>query len=553
MRKILHKIKRQYLAIFAVLLCAILPLFLTGCSRQKVMDSFGDIVEEIKESVEEIKEQLELPSEPEENQVPFYNFASNTDSGGMITFNWQTDCELDGVEVAVTANDDTGYYLVEDNTWQLQLSPNMRYDFVFNVCQNGETVHMEECSRYYIPEINHHTNFPRMEIVTQNEIWPTCDYVSAPLGGVGASITNNDYVNATTVLYSQQNELLYDSTTGLTVDEMYSGAKLKIRGNTSAYAEKKPYKIKLNKKVDLLSELVDRESEIDYTNKEWLLLASGDLLNTMVGFSVSETLGMDWTPSYSYVELYVNGDYRGLYILCESVSRGSGKGDKQSRCAVDKDGFIIELDAYWWNEDLYFGTPYHNRPYKYTFKYPDADDIDENSEEYEYIKNVIDRFEVVLSQDDENVFDYIDVTSFAKWLLAHDILGTWDSGGANIYLTKKDSANSLLMMGPLWDFDTIFMQQNDFARIHNEHVFYYPDLLNRSEFTEVYRDTFDDVKDEIITDLQDKLSLLDSETYNQLLTINNARWNKSGRTLEQSIDVITNFFTEHLAWLDEQI
>lgn len=101
------------------------------------------------------------------------------------------------------------------------------------------------------------------------------------------------------------------------------------------------------------------------------------------------------------------------------------------------------------------------------------------------------------------------VYTFAKWLLAHDILGTWDSCG--VYLTKKNSTDSLLKMGLLWDFDSTYTYKEDFAGIHNSYYFY--DLLNKSD--------------------------------------NNARWNKSGRTLEQSIDGITSFFTEYLIWLDE--
>ena len=74
-----------------------------------------------------------------------------------------------------------------------------------------------------------------------------------------------------------------------------------------------------------------------------------DGLNTLVGLKVNELIEMQWTPQYCFVNLMINGDYRGIYILTESVKR-----DIDCRLNVDKTGYIIEYDAYWWNEDVYF-------------------------------------------------------------------------------------------------------------------------------------------------------------------------------------------------------
>ena len=54
-------------------------------------------------------------------------------------------------------------------------------------------------------------------------------------------------------IYNALNELVYSS---FASDEGFDGAKIKIRGNTSAYTDKKPYKLKTGKKVDLLSSFV---------------------------------------------------------------------------------------------------------------------------------------------------------------------------------------------------------------------------------------------------------------------------------------------------------
>jgi hypothetical protein len=53
----------------------------------------------------------------------------------------------------------------------------------------------------------------------------------------------------------------------------------------------------------------------------------------------------------------------------------------------------------------------------------------------------------------------IDVESFARWLLAHDILGTWDSYGSNLFIARYDTLDSKVRMPVLWDFDTIFRME----------------------------------------------------------------------------------------------
>ena len=486
-----------------------------------------------------------------------YNFASGTDNEGDITFSWDSDFILDCVYANITIDGEIEKYSIDGRfkTWKFQnVIENKKFDFEFVFISDGEEIKRVNCSRFYYPQ-GKSVSFPRIEINTENYIWPTCEYISAPSGCWGAGITKNDYVYSTVNLYDKNNTLIYDSADELSAEKIYNGARIKIRGNTSAYSDKKPYKIKLAKKADLLSGLIDgRDNGVSYSDKEWLLLAGGSKLNQIIGWSVSETLQLDYTPSYSYVELYINGNYQGLYILCESVEQGSGTGDTQSRCKVDKDGFIVELDAYWWNEDLYFTTPLtETTAMHYTFKYPDSEDIDTNSEKYNYIKNYISEFEVALLSGDDSYLNYIDEEAFAKWLLAHDILADIDSGGSNIFLTKKDSSDSVLSMGPLWDFDDIKGAYDSFSRIRTENFYYFPLLLQKESFVQKYNELFLQVKDKIISNFVGKLANLDSVIYNQLLDIEADRWSLDIKSLETQKSSIIEWFEQHIAWLEENI
>lgn len=111
-------------------------------------------------------------------------------------------------------------------------------------------------------------------------------------------------------------------------------ASIRGRGNSSwSWYAKKPYRIKLDEKHKLLGL---------GKGKSWVLLANyrdvTDLMNTFV-FEAAEWLAMPYTNHTRYVELFVNGDYRGLYQLTEQVQQG------KNRVAVSDDGgMLLSLD-----------------------------------------------------------------------------------------------------------------------------------------------------------------------------------------------------------------
>jgi hypothetical protein len=297
---------------------------------------------------------------------------------------------------------------------------------------------------------------PTMCFSTVDGEEPTCDYVSAPPGCMGKTITNATKVPGRLVIYmriADVDSIIYDSGDYL---KDVSGMTIKIRGNTSAYDSKKPYKIKLQKKRDLLF----RGNESLYKDKEWVLIKDDYLLAT-AGFKVNELLGLPWTPGHHYVNVILNGNFKGVYLLCESVKR-----NPDCRLNVDKyTGYIFECDPYWWNEEVYVNS-ITSPSYNFTFKYPDSDDI--QSEQLDYIQAVVTAYEQSLSKS--NYPDKIDVASFAAWCLGHDIAGTEDAGGTNRFYTKYDNTDTSKIFMPLmWDYDLGGRTTNAWSRCHTVH------------------------------------------------------------------------------------
>ena len=402
--------------------------------------------------------------------------------------------------------------------------------------------------------------FPRVEITTQGFVWPSCDFVGSPEGCWGAGITNAEYEQCIITLYNEENQVVYSSSLDRDEGTEFLGAKMKIRGNTSAryaFHARYPYKIKLDKKADLLAPFIQRGEKAGYADKNWLLLNYGQYGYRICGDAVADAVGTEWSPDYCYVSLYVNGEYRGLYVLSESVKEGNGAGEEQWRVPVDEDGFVFECDAYWWNEELSFDTPLtKNTPMHFTFKYPDSDKLTAESAEIEYLRSYLIRFEEALMKNDDSYLDYIDLDSFVKWLLVADFLCINDGGGCNLFLYKKDSTdNSKIAMGPNWDFDSFMGNTYGLATIRlkwDTAPFYYQHLIEKESFQKRYKELFWELKDSLVGYVENAFLQVDEEAHTILLQYDNSRFGTSLKTLSTRKSIFLEWLEEHIAWMEQK-
>lgn len=328
--------------------------------------------------------------------------------------------------------------------------------------------------------------------------FPSFEVMEHPAGCVGTSIINNEYVEGSFVI-TIKGDTIYNSGE---YEAKKSGVRLRNRGNTSTAGEnspKKGYKIKLSKKANLLS-----WANLGSKDKDWVLKGASRDLKQITGAHIAKICGSDWQPDSEYVALIINDTYMGCYCLTESVTAS------ESRVNISDSGFIIENDPYWWKPgEAYFKSNYLPYYVGYTFKEPDPEDVDESV--LENIKNYINDFERKLYSG-EDITDDIDLDSFASWLLAHDILATIDAGGSNIFVQKYDlipdnPSNSKIKMGPLWDFDdTLTPNYDDFAKIHNHNVFWFPVITTLPQFNNLYLEKWMDVRESLNEDVSSFLS-----------------------------------------------
>ena len=179
-------------------------------------------------------------------------------------------------------------------------------------------------------------------------------------------------------------------------------------------------------------------------------------------------------------------------------------------------------------------------------------------EQIDYIKAVMDTIESSFA--DGTYPDYIDVKSFASWLLAHDILGTYDSGGSNIYLTKYDNTeDSKVQMATLWDFSSNMKIINDWARVHDD-FFYFKELFKdpNTYFTYIFKKVWAERADTVFNGMKTFLSDFLQSKKAQNLTIarvyDHYRWNiNSYATVEDNINAALTWFNNRREWLEKAI
>jgi len=373
---------------------------------------------------------------------------------------------------------------------------------------------------------------------------PTYERAYAPDDGWGMGIKNATKVPGR-LFMTIGDSLLYDSGD---YSEDYSGMTIKIRGNSSAVAfDKKPFKIKLQKKADLLM----RGDENKFKDNEWLLLKDEkSTLFKLIAFKVNQILGLQWTPEFKYVNLVINDEYWGLYELCESVKRNNS-----CRLNVADSGFIFEYDLFWWNEDLYVKSSLSD-PWtlNYTFKYPQSKNM--NDKQLSYFIKMIANCERSVS--DEDYPQYIDVESFAAWILGHDLLGNHDGKGSNIFLTKKDTTdNSKVMMANLWDMDRIFEMEGNWDPSHN--IFFFKRLFRNKnkEFVRTYKEKWNKLSSALTDDLNTFLEEFSNsdlaEAIDKSTELDNNKWNTDFQSTRYYVNQAQKWLTSRKEWLETNI
>ena len=322
---------------------------------------------------------------------------------------------------------------------------------------------------------------------------------------------------------------------------------LKGRGNATWGYDKRPYSLKLSSEADLLGM---------GTAENWVLLANAadeTNLNNFLIYDLASRLGSLWTPECRYVDLYLNGEYSGLYLLAEKVEVGV----ERLNLDATRGDFLCKFDLESrWNT---LRNPFFTKAGRTVeLTYPESLlQTDDNN-----ILSMVNQTEqIILSGTNLNAEKLIDLDSWVRRYLIDEISGNIDSDLASSYFYFSDG---VCYAGPIWDYDmslgnsTRNQEPNSFIakNAKKSETFtspYYSALYENTSFynrmTEIYRTEFLPLLQQMLDGGIQNLSLY----INKASQMNSIRWRSMFAVLQNQSSVTVRSTSDLTRYLDARV
>lgn len=232
--------------------------------------------------------------------------------------------------------------------------------------------------------------------------------------------------------------------------------EIKGRGNwTWRGFDKKPYRLKLTEKAALMGM---------NKSKHFALLAHADdnkgFMRNTIGFYFSEQIGMAWTPKAKPVELVLNGDYKGLYFLTETIRVDKDRVNivEQEDNETDSEnitgGWLVEIDNYRDDPQICFIEGDTGEEMAITYKTPE----ELSSAQEQFLRAEMERIDRLVYGDknSDELWQYVDMDALAKFYIVQEITDNYESFHGSCYLYRDMGEGQKWMFGPVWDFGSAF-------------------------------------------------------------------------------------------------
>lgn len=299
--------------------------------------------------------------------------------------------------------------------------------------------------------------------------------------------------------------------------------EVKGRGNSSwKLFDKKGYQIKFDEKTSVFGM---------GKAKKWVLLANASddsMMRTQLVYQTAAQMDMTFVPSFEYIDLWINGDYRGTYIIGEKIELGGSRLDLE-----DSFGALFEHDeGFYQEEDYWFRSDYLERHFVL------KESVEEDDEAM--VLATMDAFSAAVDELMEYLYstpsylvtldelsEFIDVDSFVKYYLINEYTLNRESFATSFYW-YKDGPEDVIHLGPIWDFDTCMGNDGaDYTGSYGDNHILFEYLLAIPEFYQRTQELFADY-----APLFAEMDTIALEIYDQIeqsAEMNYLRWNVLGK------------------------
>lgn len=360
--------------------------------------------------------------------------------------------------------------------------------------------------------------------------------------------------------YTDAKITIWDETGTIDTDD--ANISIRLRGNSTLNLDKKSYRFKFPKKSNPLH-LGDGSA------KSWNLVANyydTSLLRSMTAYHLGDMMdNMPYTPNSRSVEVYVNGSYQGVYLLCEAVNVAKSRiAITEDPTKIEDDGYLVEMSRY--AEENVFTVDCC----QYEVKSDVSEDPEIAAKQITYISDYTEQaLHALKSGNQSEAEKYIDIPSLVDNYLANELCKNVDAGWDSYYFSKD--AGGKLTFHPMWDYDLALGNNTEAKGISDAKglgIFDVTDSSSNSNpwlcyaircdwFREMLKERWEEKLAEIETlpDFVCTEANTNADSYNRNFT----KWNTLGRKVYNETDEAAALKThlehaEYLAnWLDQRI
>ena len=356
-------------------------------------------------------------------------------------------------------------------------------------------------------------------------------------------------------------------------NEFNGKAGIELRGQSSQGQPLRSYDIELRDAagLEVPTPLLGMPPESD-----WVLYApymDKTMMRNYLAYTLTREMGR-WASRVRYVELILNNEYQGIYLLAEKIKRDSSRVNISKLLPTDNTGieltggyiFSLDKEPNGWLSSYPTPGATNQARRQFSYVYPKSADI--TTQQKNYIKQTVDDFESTLAgpnfQDPSfGVRKHADLTSFIDFLIMNELSRNIDGYRLSSYFHKnKNVGDGRIKAGPAWDFDLGFKNADycdgslisGWAYKFNSVCpgdgsglipFWWDRLMLDTSFVSSLRCRWLDLRkttlsDQRINNLIDSADLLTTEAR----TRHFAKWNLNGNTWWRGINPIRSYEEE---------
>ena len=407
-------------------------------------------------------------------------------------------------------------------------------------------------------------------IYADTELWASFGYPTDRIDGLNApvlfidasgSVSKGSYTDCTVSVVSEQQK--YNRT------EL--GAQIRGRGNSTWNYEKKPYRIKFDEKLNLFGM---------GAAKDWILLANTVDMSMLRNYTVykiaQEFTGCRYTTDCQFVHVYLNGDYRGLYLLTEQVETGKNRVDIGD--GTDENGKILPPEECGYLLECGQGGANGNQAVFYprssggvstdhvVVKSPDGSLL--TAKHIQYITNYYNDVQKAIGNDDfDTLCSLADLDSLVDSFICTELILSGDGGW--VFFAYKEPGGKLFL-GPLWDYDqSAGVSEHGGAgytgyTMATPHT-WYDRLITNSAFREAVKESWN-AHIETLHAIPERCYSV-AEAYRRDIDLNYTRWegflgSRQWRSLPQvdalktypeHVDYFVEWIENRMAWIEKDL